>query len=64
MEGDSDREEDHIKRHKELHVALDELVADFINHTGKLPSKITLMELMEWSADQIKNPTEEAISDE
>ena len=46
----------HIKRHKELHQALDELLADFINHTEKLPSRTTLVEFMEWSHSQTINP--------
>lgn len=31
------------------------LVADFINNTGKLPSKTTVMELMNWSFKQIRD---------
>ena len=50
--------EEHKIRHVELHKALDELVADFINHTENMPSKTTLFELMEWSFEQTKNPTE------
>ena len=50
--------EDHIKRHKELHKSLDELVADFIDHTKQMPSQITLMEFMNWSCDQTISPTE------
>lgn len=50
--------EDHIARHKELHRALDELVADFIQHTGKLPSKTALLDLMTWSNEQQNDPTE------
>jgi len=50
--------EDHKKIHEELFEALDILVADFIFHTSKLPSKTTLMKFMEWSAEQKKNPTE------
>lgn len=46
----------HIERHKMLHERLDELVADFISHTKKLPSQTTVMELMGWSAEQVKNP--------
>ncbi len=48
--------EEHKKKHEELHKALDELSADFINHTGKLPTKTTLMELMKWSSEQANNP--------
>lgn len=50
-------EEKHKERLLELHRALDELVADFINHTNKLPSKTSLMELMNWSFEQTKIPT-------
>jgi len=49
---------EHIQRHKELHKSLDELIADFISQTGKLPSKTTLTELMEWSYQQTIKPTE------
>jgi hypothetical protein len=48
--------EEHIARHKELHRMLDELVADFISCTGKMPSKSTVMELMEWSCAQTTDP--------
>lgn len=48
---------EHIKRHVHLHTTLDELVADFIEHTEKLPSKTTIMELMNWSHGQTKEPT-------
>jgi len=51
--------EKHIERHIFLHKSLDELVADFINHTKNLPSETTIMELLKWSSDQIDNPTEE-----
>jgi len=46
--------EDHRARHIELHARLDEIIADFIVHTRKLPSETTLSELMEWSAGQTK----------
>ncbi len=49
--------EEHIERHKMLHGHLDELVADFIKETKKLPSKSTIFELMEWSHQQTINPT-------
>jgi len=49
----------HKQRHIELHKALDELLADFISHTGKLPSELKLKELMNWSHEQTKNPTED-----
>ena len=50
--------EEHQKIHDELHGELDTLVADFINCTGKLPTKTTIMELIKWSYGQIKNPDE------
>lgn len=33
-------------------------MADFIDITSKLPSKSTIMELVEWSFEQTKNPVE------
>jgi hypothetical protein len=48
----------HAERHKKLHDSLDELVADFIAHTGKLPSETTLMDFIKWSHEQTLNPTE------
>ncbi len=45
---------EHLKKHKELHRALDELLTDFIQHTEKLPSKTTLMEFLQWSGNQIQ----------
>ena len=47
----------HRKRHEFLHSALDELTSDFIRHTDKLPSKTTILELMEWSSLECINPT-------
>lgn len=49
--------EQHREAHKKLHESLDMLIADFINHTGKLPSKTTCMELMEWAHKQTIDPT-------
>lgn len=51
--------EEHKKRHEELHRALDELLADFIDHTGKLPSTATVMELVQWSHTQLTDPDEQ-----
>jgi len=42
-------EKEHKKRHQLLHKKLDELVADFIQETGKRPSQANILELMEWS---------------
>jgi len=49
-------EQEHIERHEELHRMLDELIADFIQHTGKLPSQTSILELMEWSHRQTIKP--------
>lgn len=46
----------HKRRHQELHYFFDELVADFIARTGKLISQTTILELMERSNEQTKNP--------
>lgn len=48
----------HKVRHQILHDELDELVADFITHTRGLPSKSTIMELMQWSKQQAVCPAE------
>lgn len=56
----------HIERHKRLHQALDELVADFIMHhrwapgmdRPKLPSNTRVLELMQWSHQQTVDPDE------
>ena len=48
----------HKLRHYKLHRYLDELVADFIGHTEKLPSSTTLTELMAWSCRETIKPTE------
>jgi len=50
-------EQDHKERHVKLHQGFDELLADFIGHTEGLPSKATVMELLEWSYQQTINPT-------
>ncbi len=50
-------EEEHKQIHVDLHNSLDMLVADFIAHSKKLPSKTTLIEFMEWSHLQSLNPT-------
>lgn len=58
-------ESEYLKRYKErheyLHMILDELVADFIDQTGNLPSKTTIIELMQWSNLQTKNPTKKPL---
>ena len=47
-------DKEHKERHKLLHKHLDELLADFMRETGKMPSETSLMELMEWSFEQTK----------
>ena len=49
--------EDHKARHVELHQKFDELLADFIAHTGDLPSQTSVMEFMTWSHEQTLEPT-------
>ena len=56
--------ESHKKNHEKLHKNLDELVADWIRHSSKpgvnekTLSNTSILDLMEWSAKQVKNPTE------
>lgn len=50
-------ENEHRERHKMLHHALDELVADYISQTTGLPSQTTVMQLIEWSFEQTMQPT-------
>jgi hypothetical protein len=51
-----------IKKHKERHILLhkhlNELLADFLKHTGKLPSKTSIISFIKWSYEETKNPTE------
>jgi hypothetical protein len=51
--------EEHKQRHIELHKALDELVADYIQHTDKFITNTNLQQLIEWSFKQTLDPTEE-----
>ena len=50
--------EKHKERHKMLHGYLDELLADFITHTGKRPSETPLLEFLQWSHSQTENLTD------
>lgn len=50
-------QEEHKRRHDELHKALDELAADFICHMGKTLGGTPILELMEWSYQQTIAPT-------
>lgn len=50
--------DEHIKRHEELHKAVDELAADYMYHNRrKLLSETTVLDLLKWSNEQTKNPT-------
>lgn len=51
--------EGHKQRHVELHQSLDELLADFIGHTGRLPSETPLSDFVLWSYEQTVSPTEQ-----
>jgi hypothetical protein len=50
--------EKHRRHHVELHNGLDDLLADFISHTGKLPAKTSILELLKWSYKQTEDPDE------
>lgn len=60
MAGAAMTREEHITRHRKLHKALDELVADFLRHTsGGLGTGLhsPIEDLMRWSFEQTNNPT-------
>jgi hypothetical protein len=44
------------ERHEELHRALDELTACYINVTGNLPSTTSLFEFMAWASEMRGHP--------
>ena len=46
------KQELHRLQHVEWHAILDALLADFIGSTGRLLSKTSAMELLEWSHQQ------------
>lgn len=48
----------HIEIHKKLHKQLDDLVANWILETNKLPSEHTIYDLMKWAYQQTKNPSD------
>lgn len=56
--------EEHKERHRMLHEYFDELLADWITHTKKRPSRGTVLELIEWSAKQVENPESDEVNDE
>ena len=48
----------HVRKHRELHQALDELLADAIMHNPLLlPSKASILSLVKWSARQTDKST-------
>jgi len=47
---------EHKERHVMLHQKLDELLADWIEQTGGLPSKIMLIDFIAWSYKQTQEP--------
>ena len=49
--------ESHKARHVYLHRRLDELLADWIQHTGGLPSECSLDAFLKWAYEQTENPT-------
>lgn len=49
---------EHQEQHIKLHAALDELLADYITHTGKRLRDTTIFELMDWSHMQTIKPSE------
>jgi hypothetical protein len=52
-------QDEHVKRHLKLHTALDELAADYlVNNKGKLLSTTSIIDLMKWSCEQTKNPSD------
>jgi len=55
----------HVRKHRELHQALDELLADAImNNPLLLPSKASILSLLEWSALQTEELTIDHQSDD
>lgn len=54
IEEEKKANEKHRQRHIVLHEMLDELVADWITCENKVPSKSSILELMQWSAKQTK----------
>lgn len=44
--------EKHRQRHVKLHREFDELLADWILHTGLLPSRSSILQLQQWSHQQ------------
>ena len=47
----------HKETHLELHDKFSELVADYTSHTSHPLGKTTVLELLDWSCDQSRNPS-------
>lgn len=47
---------EHLKRHTELHKCLDELLADYIAQTDSLPEYTSLWDFIAWSFKQTTQP--------
>jgi hypothetical protein len=45
-----------MKRHKELHDAINELLTDFIDHSGVPAHQATVHQLLSWSGKQRCGP--------
>jgi hypothetical protein len=54
----------HQLRHMQFHIFLDEMMADFINDTGRLPSKTSLMTFAKWSNEQSQKGDASAVQSE
>lgn len=52
----------HKERHKLLHSMLDELIADYINHSNKRLGQTTIMDLISWSHSQTIEATSNTLS--
>lgn len=51
-------EKKHRQLHVKMHKTLDAVIADFMKHTDRLPSKTPIIELLEWSYQQTIQPDE------
>ena len=52
-------EKEHQEKHKKLHIALDQLFADYIDHHPLRCTflNLTIGKLITWSSEQCENPT-------
>lgn len=54
IDNDAERHEATIRMFRNQHEVLDIIIAQFIFSTGKYPSRATVMELMQWSAERLR----------